>query len=88
MNNSSGNTRTKPKAKPMGREERRTVITHSVDEIHGMIKILTDESARLRARNIKLESEVRRIGQMTNTCTKDILGEVCPGCHCGKVEDV
>jgi len=43
-----------------------------------------DENARLREENERLRGWIRVEGGCNNTCTRQILGEVCHGCKCGK----
>ncbi len=39
---------------------------------------------RLQAENERLRGWIRVEGGCNNTCTRQILGEVCPSCRCGK----
>ena len=39
---------------------------------------------RLQAENERLRDWIRVEGGCNNTCTRQILGEVCPSCRCGK----
>lgn len=46
--------------------------------------ILSAEVRRLREENEWLRAWIRVEGGCNNTCTRQILGEVCPSCRCGK----
>lgn len=39
---------------------------------------------RLQAENEWLRAWIRVEGDFNDTCTRQILGEVCPSCRCGK----
>jgi len=39
---------------------------------------------KLREENERLRGWIRVEGGCNNTCTRQILGEVCPSCRCGK----
>ena len=45
---------------------------------------LAAEVRRLQAENERLRGWIRVEGGCNNTCTRQILGEVCHGCKCGK----
>jgi hypothetical protein len=42
------------------------------------------EAKRLTEENEWLRAWIRVEGGCNNTCTRQILGEVCPSCRCGK----
>ena len=42
------------------------------------------EAKRLTEENERLRGWIRVEGGCNNTCTRQILGEVCPSCRCGK----
>ena len=46
--------------------------------------ILSAEVRRLREENEWLRAWIRVEGDFNDTCTRQILGEVCPSCRCGK----
>lgn len=48
-------------------------------ECYGRIGMLTEESERLRG-------WIRVEGARNDTCTRQILGEICDGCRCGKAQ--
>ena len=45
---------------------------------------LAAEVRRLREENERLRGWIRVEGDRNDTCTRQILGEVCHGCRCGK----
>ena len=45
---------------------------------------LAAEVCRLQAENERLRGWIRVEGGCNDTCTRQILGEVCQGCKCGK----
>ena len=45
---------------------------------------LATEVRRLREENEWLRAWIRVEGDFNDTCTRQILGEVCPSCRCGK----
>ena len=49
-------------------------------ERHQVVKALE----YLREENERLRGWIRVEGGCNNTCTRQILGEVCHGCRCGK----
>ena len=51
---------------------------------HMSIVMLAAEVRRLREENEWLRAWIRVEGGCNNTCTRQILGEVCPSCRCGK----
>ena len=48
------------------------------------IVMLAAEVRRLQHENERLRGWIRVEGGCNNTCTRQILGEVCHGCKCGK----
>ena len=46
--------------------------------------VLAAEVRRLREENERLRGWIRVEGSCNDTCTRQILGEVCQGCKCGK----
>ncbi len=53
------------------------------DELQPVLA-LTWEVRRLREENERLRGWIRVEGGFNDTCTRQILGEVCHGCRCGK----
>jgi hypothetical protein len=46
--------------------------------------ILAAEVGRLREENKRLRGWIRAEGGYNDTCTRQILGEICQDCMCGK----
>jgi len=51
---------------------------NSLDEYH----LLQYENDKLRAEVAELREWIRQEGVNSDTCTYDILGEICEGCNC------
>ena len=52
----------------------------------GKQKTLAELCVEKDTRIEELVSYIRHLADCNDTCTKNILGEVCDGCRCGKSE--
>ena len=55
----------------------------ALGEAHGSAAVILAEGYyRLKAENERLREWIRSEGVRTDTCTYDVLGEICEGCRC------
>lgn len=63
-------------------EQHETLARRSVQPDGSAAVIVAEGYCRLKEENERLKEWIREEGIRTDTCTYNILGEICEGCRC------